>query len=125
MATEEHCLEALDRHEKKLAANPQVQGLGIVAQEGKPFDSKDCAVAVYVEKKLPDDEVAAEHRLPETLEVEHRGATHRVPVRVIEQGPVALEEPGLEAAEPGLEEPAAEAAVGLEAVPEDDSGSDE
>ena len=101
MASEEHCVKALDRHEKKLSANPRVQGLGITAREGEPFDSNDVAVAVYVEKKLPDEEVPEEHRLPESLEIEEEGETHVVPVRIIEQGPVTLETPGTET--PGIE----------------------
>ena len=91
MASEKECAKALDQHEKELSENPQVQGLGIVAEEGKPFDSDELAVAVYVEKKVPDEELATEYRLPATLAVELEGRLHEVPVRVIEQGPVELE----------------------------------
>ena len=116
MASEEHCVKALDRHEGKLSANPRVQGLGIVAQEGKPFDSADCAVAIYVEKMVPSEDLPEEHQLPERLEIEHDGDLHEVPVRVIEQGPVTLEAPGIgiESIGVGLEEPGP---VGLETEP--------
>lgn len=136
MASEEHCVKALDRHEEKLAANPHVQGLGIVAREGQPLDSEDCAVAIYVAQKPAKEDLAAEHALPETLEIEHEGTTHAVPVRVIEQGPVRLEGPGLEPAggalpglegplgEPGLEEPDAGGAS-AEPGPGDGESSEE
>ena len=107
MASEEHCVKALDQHEKKLSENPQIQGLGVVSGEGEPFDSENCAVAVYVDKKVPQEELPDEHHLPDSLEIEYEGNRHRVPVRVIEQGPVTLEGPGLEdgaGAVPGLEE---------------------
>ena len=49
------------------------------------------AVAVYVDKKRPLEELAPEERIPETLELKDRGRMCRVPVKVIEQGPVELE----------------------------------
>ena len=89
MPSERHCLRALSLHEKELAALPNVQGLGVVA--GKSVDSADCAVGVYVDHKRPLEELAPEERIPETLEVSEGGRVRKVPVRVIEQGPVGLE----------------------------------
>lgn len=119
MASEKHCVRALDQHEEKLSANPRVQGLGVVAREGETLDSENCAVAVYVEKKVPDEEIAEEHRLPTTLLVELEGARHEVPVRVIEQGPVTLEGPGTETLEIGPEIP------GLATALEPEDGGEE
>lgn len=91
MSSERQCLRALALHEKKLAALPNVQGLGVVAVKGQSAESDDLAVAVYVDRKVPLDELAPEERIPETLDVPEGGTVRKVPVRVIEQGPVGLE----------------------------------
>lgn len=91
MPSERQCLRALALHEEKLAALPNVQGLGVVAAEGRSAGSSELAVAVYVDRKRPLDELAPEDRIPETLEVPEGGSVRKVPVRVIEQGPVGLE----------------------------------
>lgn len=88
MSSEEQCVRALELHEEKLLALANVQGLGIVAEEGQAADSDNLAVAVYVEKKLPVERLAPEHRIPETLEVPDGDDVQQVSVRVIEQGPV-------------------------------------
>ena len=88
MSSEEQCVRALELHEEKLLALVNVQGLGIVAEEGQAADSDNLAVAVYVEKKLPVERLAPEHRIPETLEVPDGDDVQQVSVRVIEQGPV-------------------------------------
>lgn len=114
MASEKHCVRALDQHEDKLSSNPRVQGLGIVAREGDALDSENCAVAIYVEKTVPDEEIAEEHQLPTSLSIELEGALHEVPVRVIEQGPVTLEGLGMETLEIGPESPGLAAALDVE-----------
>lgn len=91
MSSERQCLRALALHEEKLSALPNVQGLGVVAGKGESAGSDDLAVAVYVDEKRPLEELAPEDRIPETLEVPEGGRVRRVPVRVIEQGPVGLE----------------------------------
>ncbi len=102
MATEKHCERALDQHEEKLSLLPGVVGLGIVSTgEADPGGDEDVsraslpddlAVAVYVEKKLPPEEVAEDDRIPETLEIPGVDGPRQVPIRVIEQGPISLEE---------------------------------
>ena len=91
MASRTLCKKALDLNEERLSALPHVVGLGIdEAARG------DCAVAVYVEKKLPPSQLQPNEKVPERLYVTS-GATRRaVPVRVIEQGPVSLEGGGFE-----------------------------
>lgn len=91
MSSERECRRALDEHEEELAALPNVRGLGIVAAEGEPADSDRLAVAVYVDEKHPPESLPPEQRIPETLELRMGGRVRRVPVRVIEQGPVELE----------------------------------
>ena len=91
MSSEEQCARALELHEGKLSALANVQGLGIVAEEGETVDSDNLAVAVYVEKKVSVEELAPEHRIPATLEIPDDDGFHQVSVRVIEQGPVWAE----------------------------------
>ena len=91
MSSEEQCARALELHDGKLSALANVQGLGIVAEEGETVDSDNLAVAVYVEKKVPVEELAPEHRIPATLEIPDDEGFHQVSVRVIEQGPVWAE----------------------------------
>ena len=91
MSSEEQCTRALELHDGKLSALANVQGLGIVAEEGETVDGGNLAVAVYVEKKVPVEELAPEHRIPATLEIPDDDGFHQVSVRVIEQGPVWAE----------------------------------
>ena len=83
----------MDLHEERLSSLENVVGLGIVAEDEETSSSRDCAVAVYVEKKVPSDELAPSERVPKWIEVPGRGKTkHRIQTRVIEQGEVKLEE---------------------------------
>lgn len=91
MSSEKQCLRALELHEEKLAALPNVQGLGVVAAGGAGKPGGGLAVAVYVDHKRPLEELALEDRIPETLELPDGERVRRVPVKVIEQGPVTLE----------------------------------
>ena len=91
MSSEEQCVQALELHEGKLSALTNVQGLGIVAEDGETAVSDKLAVAVYVEKKVPVEKLAPEHRIPATLEIPDGDGFHQVSVRVIEQGPVWAE----------------------------------
>ena len=91
MASKSLCRQALDKNEERLSALPHVVGLGIDTSGPGPG-----AVAVYVEKKLPQDELRPSERIPSRLYVKSGGARRAVPVRVIEQGPVSLEGGGFE-----------------------------
>ncbi len=91
MATEKECEEALELYEKVLSKRRNVIGLGIVPlEEGE--GEEDLAVAVYVEKKVPESKLAPGDRIPRTLEVRKKRRKRKVPTRVIEQGPVSLEQ---------------------------------
>lgn len=96
MATEKDCEQVLAKHEVALFNRPGVVGLGIVSADESMPGSDQLAVAVYVQTKLPLEDLAEEHVIPETLELELPGGSREVPVRVIEQGPVELEEFGFE-----------------------------
>ncbi len=96
MATERQCLKALTVHEESLSRRANVVGLGIISTVAAESSTEDLAVAVYVEKKVALEELAEEDRIPETLEVEEDQGPRQIPVRIIEQGPVELEEPSLE-----------------------------
>ena len=96
MATETQCEEALVLHENSLSQRANVVGLGITSADDSNPASADVAVAVYVSRKVPLDELAEEDRIPETLEIEEQGGKKQVPVQIVELGAVELEEPGLE-----------------------------
>lgn len=94
MATQRQCKRALERFEQELTSLKNVVGLGIVpAEESEETRGRrECAVAVYVVKKLPIAQLAAADVVPETLSMPGRGgAKVAVPTRVIEQGEVRLE----------------------------------
>jgi hypothetical protein len=93
VARESECLRALDKHEADLAKRKNVVGLGVVPRDGDP-KSEDLAVAVYVERKLPPDALAAKDLVPKFLKVNESDETIDVPTVVIEQGPVTLESIG-------------------------------
>lgn len=91
MATQNLCEKALDLYEQDLTRRKNVVGLGIVSAKEDDPKNRDCAVAVYVRKKLPRDKLAAKDLVPEVLEVPGRNKTVKVATRVIEQGEVRLE----------------------------------
>ena len=93
MATETHCKIALDQYEQDLGRRKNVVGLGIVSTKEAEGDNRgrDCAVGVYVRKKLPDNRLPAKELIPETLEIKVGKRGVKVPTRVIEQGDVQLE----------------------------------
>lgn len=99
MATEAQCERALEANEGRLGLLPNVVGLGIVPEDEDDPTSRSLAVAVYVTKKIPKEELEPGERIPGTLGIPggrgHPGS-RRVPVRVIEQGEVELETFGLE-----------------------------
>ena len=61
---EETCERALDQHEAHLASRQNVVGLGIVRLDEADDSDGDLAVAVYVSRKLPLDELPPEEVIP-------------------------------------------------------------
>ncbi len=84
--------QARNYHESYLNALPNVIGTGIVSRDEKKPASKQIAVAVYVTKKKPKELLKKNELIPEYLEIQEGGHKRKVPVRVIEQGHVNLEE---------------------------------
>jgi hypothetical protein len=99
VASEKLVEKALEQNEDRLSRLPNVVGLGIVARHEDEPGAKQLAVGVYVAKKMPAKELRRADRIPKRLRVNTRGSYRLVPVRVIEQGEVALEPEG------GLAEP--------------------
>ena len=99
MASEEQCERALEANEGRLGSLPNVVGLGVVPEDEDDPTSRRLAVAVYVTKKVPKEELEPEERIPKTLRIPGRGGrrgSRRVPVRIIEQGEVEFESFSLE-----------------------------
>lgn len=93
MAAQKQCEQALEQHEQRLILLKNVVGLGIVPFEERSDGARasDLAVAVYVVKKLPLEELAPREVIPTILEVCRGKRITRVRTRVIEQGEVTLE----------------------------------
>lgn len=89
MAKATHVDRALDLFSDELTRKKNVVGVGKVPSEST---AGDWDLAVYVEKKVPEDELAAADLVPRTLEVPGRNQAVEVRTQVIEQGLVALEE---------------------------------
>jgi hypothetical protein len=93
MATQVQCRRALDLFESELSKRKNVVGLGIVpADEDKSGTGRrDCAVAVYVKKKVPEQSLPEKDVVPDSLTIPGRNGPVRVRTRVIQQGEVRLE----------------------------------
>lgn len=87
MAKPAQVKRALDLFGDELARKKNVVGLGRVPAEG----GDGWCLAVYVEKKLPPEELAAADMVPKTLELPGGGDKVSVQTKVIEQGAVSLE----------------------------------
>lgn len=89
MASRTLCQRALTQYEQDLSQLPNVIGFGVVACASgiRSLRGSDFAVAVYVSRKLVS---VHDELIPSTLRVMHKGNSD-VPVRVIEQGLIALE----------------------------------
>lgn len=87
MAKASHVERALDLFADVLTRKKNVVGVGKVPAEG---GAGEWRLAVYVEKKVPEDELAAADLVPKTLEVP--GSGQKVETKVIEQGIVSLED---------------------------------
>jgi hypothetical protein len=91
MATQAQCERALELFEDELSRRKNVVGLGIVPVEDGAAGGRGMAVAVYVKKKVPANNLSEKDRVPETLRVPGREGPAHVPTRIIEQGEVHLE----------------------------------
>jgi hypothetical protein len=89
MAKATHVDRALDLFADELTRKKNVVGVGKVPSESSVGDWN---LAVYVEKKVPEDELAAADLVPKTLEVPGRSQAVQVKTKVIEQGVVTLED---------------------------------
>lgn len=81
MARSSHVMQALDLFGNELARKKNVVGLGKVAAES----GDGWCLAVYVDRKVPPEELAAADRVPKTLELPTGGDTVAVTTQVIEQ----------------------------------------
>ncbi len=92
MASRNHVQRAIELYEEELARYPNVTGIGVVPVTDGTDSPADLAVAVYVTKKVPRDELNAGDRIPRTLEIPSRDGAQNVPTRVIATGEFALED---------------------------------
>lgn len=87
MATPQQARQAADQHADDLSAYPHVVGIGTRPVRDAPPDRDDGhAVAIYVDRKVPNDQLRPDERLPDSVEVAAAGTTTRVPVVVVEVG---------------------------------------
>jgi hypothetical protein len=81
MAESSHVMQALDLFGDELTRKKNVVGLGKVPAES----GKGWRLAVYVDRKVPPEELAAADIVPKTLELPTGGDTVAVTTKVIEQ----------------------------------------
>jgi hypothetical protein len=86
MASKMNCERALNRYEEMLGTLDHVVGLGIVPAE-QPA-GKEYAIAVYVADRKVPGKIAS---IPKSLHLPSKKGDVLVPIRVIEQGPIAKE----------------------------------
>lgn len=89
MAKASHVDRALDLFSDELTRKKNVVGVGKVPAEETAGEWR---LAVYVEKKVPEDELATADLVPKTLEFTGSGQKVEVRTKVIEQGIVSLED---------------------------------
>ncbi|HEX2403734.1 MAG TPA: hypothetical protein VHM29_03445 [Acidimicrobiia bacterium] len=92
MASRSHVERAIEQYQEELARYPNVTGIGVVPVADDSDRPTDLAVAVYVTKKVPRDQLKAGERIPPTLEIESRDGSRTVPTRVIATGEFVLED---------------------------------
>jgi hypothetical protein len=90
MTTQRQAERAMDTHADALAAYPNVVGVGMIDSDSddRPGADRAHAVAVYVTKKKPTTELDADELLPGFVEIDERGETLKVPVKVVEIGEI-------------------------------------
>ena len=86
----EHIRQVKHRHEAELMRKPNVVGVGIGQQRRAGHPTDEVQLVVNVTRKVPEDELAPEDRIPEWVE--------DVPVRVYEVGEIAAQARPAEAA---------------------------
>lgn len=93
MATGPQAQRAADQYADDLSTYPNVVGIGTrpLGDQRSATDSGTHAVAVYVSRKVPADQLAAHERLPDYVEVRERDRTTQVPVVVVETGDIEPE----------------------------------
>jgi hypothetical protein len=93
MATQIQCERAVELFESELSRCKNVVGLGVVAADEDKSRSgqRDCALAVYVKKKVPANRLLEKDLVPESLTISGRNGPIQIRTRVIEQGEVRLE----------------------------------
>ena len=93
MATQVQCERALERFESDSSRHKNVVGLGIVPanDDGPGSSRRDCAVAVYVKKKVPADRLPVKDLVPDSVTISGRNGAIEIPTRAIEQGEDRLE----------------------------------
>lgn len=87
MATPQQARQAADQHAGDLSTYPNVVGIGTQPVEEASAGTDDGhAVAVYVSRKVPSEQLRTDERLPASVDVAAAGATTTVPVVVVEVG---------------------------------------
>lgn len=92
MASRSHVERAIEQYQEELGRYPNVTGIGVVPVSDDSEGPTDLAVAVYVTKKVPRDQLRAGERIPPSLEITSRDGSRSVPTRVIATGEFALED---------------------------------
>ncbi len=90
MATRAECKHALAVFEEDLVRRRNVVGFGIVPVNWV-VNRNDLAVAVYVRRKVAEEQLSQDDLIPRLLQVTYRGHDIEVPVIVIEQGTISLD----------------------------------
>lgn len=90
MAKAEQVKRALELYSAEIGAKKNVVGMGRVPSES---EGGEWELAVYVDKKLPESEIAAADVVPKEVEIPGKKKV-RVKTQVIEQGQVTLEPGG-------------------------------
>jgi hypothetical protein len=94
MATARQATRAAQMHAEDLSAYPNVVAIGTRRVDDAPATKgteAGHAVAVYVSRKVPGEQLKDEERLPAYVEVPEPGGTERVPVVVVESGVIQPE----------------------------------
>jgi hypothetical protein len=97
MATANQATRAAQMHAEDLSAYPNVVAVGTRRVDDVPStkatkgSEAQHAVAVYVSRKVPGEQLGIEERLPSYVEVPGPGGTERVPVVVVESGVIQPE----------------------------------
>ena len=94
MATGPQAQRAAEQHADDLSAYPNVVGIGTrpVANESSVTGDDEYAVAVYVSRKVPADQLDDLQRLPDHVEVVESRGVERVPVIVVATGVIEPED---------------------------------